>query len=193
MHDYVEGLIRFSFPDNFAVIRYDEKKIKNNKGSGFFYCRQNFYEFAGGTKAVDFIALDTSEDGALWLIEVKDCIGSSENTVSQYLREDIPQKVRDTFAGLIAGALTSDLEKERDFMNEALNKRPIRVVAHIELPDLTKDSKIAKSPKALLKDYSDMAIKNISKAVGRENVFLDNTSISHKEVPWKTSRRNSRT
>lgn len=191
MHDYVEGSIRFSFPDNFAVIRYDEKKIKNNKGSGFFYCRQNFYEFAGGTKAVDFIALDTSEDGALWLIEVKDCIGSSENTVSQYLREDIPQKVRDTFAGLIAGALTSDLEKERDFMNEALNKRPIRVVAHIELPDLTKDSKIAKSPKALLKDYSDMAIKNISKAVGRENVFLDNTSISHEEIPWKTCLRNS--
>ena len=191
MHDYVEGSIRFSFPDNFAVIRYDEKKIKNNKGSGFFYCRQNFYEFAGGTKAVDFIALDTSEDGALWLIEVKDCIGSSQNAVSQYLREDIPQKVRDTFAGLIAGALTSDLEKERDFMNEALNKRPIRVVAHIELPDLTKDSKIAKSPKALLKDCSDMAIKNISKAVGRENVFLDNTSISHEEIPWKTCLRNS--
>ena len=193
MHDYVEGLIRFSFPDNFAVIRYDEKKIKNNKGSGFFYCRQNFYEFAGGTKAVDFIALDTSEDGSLWLIEVKDCIGSSQNAVSEYLQKDIPVKVRDTFAGLLAGALTSDLKKERIYMNEALKKRPVRVVAHIELPDLRKESKIAKSPKSLLKDYTDMAIKNISKAVGRENVFLDNTSISHKEVPWKTSRRNSRT
>lgn len=193
MHDYVEGLICFSFPDNFDVIKYDAKKSKSNKESGFFYCRQDFNEFACGTCAVDFIALDTSEDGALWLIEVKDCTNSSQNVVSQYLREDIPKKVRDTFAGLLAGALTSDLEKERDFMNEALNKRPIRVVAHIELPDLTKDSKIAKSPKALLKDYSDMAIKNISKAVGCENVFLDNTSISHKEVPWKTSRRNSRT
>ena len=191
MHDYVEGLIRFSFPDNFAVIRYDEKKFKNNKGSGFFYCRQNFYEFAGGTKAVDFIALDTSEDGALWLIEVKDCTNSSQNVVSQYLREDIPKKVRDTFAGLLAGALTSDLKKERIYMNEALKKRPVRVVAHIELPDLRKESKIAKSPKSLLKDYTDMAIKNISKAVGRENVFLDNTSISHEEIPWKTCLRNS--
>lgn len=191
MHDYVEGSIRFSFPDNFAVIRYDEKKIKNNKGSGFFYCRQDFNEFACGTCAVDFIALDTSEDGALWLIEVKDCIGSSENTVSQYLREDIPKKVRDTFAGLLAGALTSDLKKERIYMNEALKKRPVRVVAHIELPDLRKESKIAKSPKSLLKDYTDMAIKNISKAVGRENVFLDNTSISHEEIPWKTCLRNS--
>lgn len=191
MHDYVEGSIRFSFPDNFAVIRYDEKKFKNNKGSGFFYCRQNFYEFAGGTKAVDFIALDTSEDGALWLIEVKDCTNSSQNVVSQYLREDIPKKVRDTFAGLLAGALTSDLKKERIYMNEALKKRPVRVVAHIELPDLRKESKIAKSPKSLLKDYTDMAIKNISKAVGRENVFLDNTSISHEEIPWKTCLRNS--
>ena len=191
MHDYVEGLIRFSFPDNFAVIRYDEKKIKNNKGSGFFYCRQNFYEFAGGTKAVDFIALDTSEDGSLWLIEVKDCIGSSQNAVSEYLQKDIPVKVRDTFAGLLAGALTSDLKKERIYMNEALKKRPVRVVAHIELPDLRKESKIAKSPKSLLKDYTDMAIKNISKAVGRENVFLDNTSISHEEIPWKTCLRNS--
>ena len=191
MHDYVEGSIRFSFPDNFAVIRYDEKKIKNNKGSGFFYCRQNFYEFAGGTKAVDFIALDTSEDGSLWLIEVKDCIGSSQNAVSEYLQKDIPVKVRDTFAGLLAGALTSDLKKERIYMNEALKKRPVRVVAHIELPDLRKESKIAKSPKSLLKDYTDMAIKNISKAVGRENVFLDNTSISHEEIPWKTCLRNS--
>jgi|GEM_PF-5011354 len=189
MHDYIEGLICFSFPDSFDVIKYDANKSEGNKEVGFYF-RQNFKEFACGTKAVDFIALDTSKDGALWLIEVKDCIGSGENTVSEYLQKNIPVKVRDTFAGLLAGALTSTSETERAYMNEALRKRPVRVVAHIELPDLTKVSKIAKGPKSLLKDYTDMAIKYISKSVGRENVFLDNTSISHKEVPWKTHLRN---
>lgn len=185
MNKYTEGNINFSFPDGLKVMKYDADKNSGDKEDGF-YRRQSFYEFAGGTKAVDFIVLDPGKDGALWLVEVKDCIGASKETVSEYIKVNIPIKIRDTFAGLFAGALTSNSEAERSYFNEALKKRPVRVVAHIELPDLTKVSKIAKNTRSLLADYNDMAVKNISQSVGSQNVIIDNSSIRHKDIPWKT-------
>lgn len=186
MHKYTEGNVSFNFPNDLKVIKYDADRNNGDEENGF-YRRQSFYKFAGGSKAVDYIVLDPSKDGALWLIEVKDCMWSSKETVSEYIKDNIPVKIRDTFAGLLAGALTSTSEAERAYMNEALKKRPVRVVAHIELPDLTRVSKIAKNQKSLLKDYFDMAVKSISPSVGRENVIIDNSSICHKDVPWKTN------
>lgn len=171
-----EGRLNFYFDESLKVIKHDAKNA--------FYNRQHFNEFAGSSKAVDFIAWDPSSDGPLWLIEVKDHTGAAENTILDELIHEIPKKVRDTFAGMIACALTSNNEDEQANMESALNKRPINVVCHIELPDLA-HCKLAPSPKVLMANYRNKAIRYISCAVGNEHVYFSNINIGFSNVPWR--------
>lgn len=192
MQSICEGLIEFIFPDSFTVIKYDADKSKGNK-TDYFYKRQSFYEFAGGTKAVDFIVWDKAGSGPLWLIEVKDCRGASENTIKEYICQNIPQKVRDTFAGIIACALVSSEPSERSDIEDAISKRPIRVVEHIEVRDLSKISRIAKRLPAILSDYKALAVKNLHRAVGKENVLVTSSTIRNDDIPWTVTAHSAKT
>ena len=57
----VEGNLAFSFPAGWDAIKYDDSA----------HYRRHFQSFAGGSKAVDFVAFGGTSD-ELWLIQVKD-------------------------------------------------------------------------------------------------------------------------
>ncbi len=83
-----EGNLTFSFNDNWQVIKYDDSSFHT----------KYFQSFAGGSKAVDFIAFHNQE---LWLIEVKDYrVYARTKTIDLYV--EIAGKVRATLAGLLA-------------------------------------------------------------------------------------------
>jgi hypothetical protein len=85
-----EGNLRFGFPDDWAVVKYDESS---------FYRDQ--IERCEGTKAVDIIAYSR---GDMFIIEVKDFRGyriqNKERLTNSDLAIEIAQKVRDTMAGM---------------------------------------------------------------------------------------------
>lgn len=113
-----EGKLTFSFEVGDAV-QYD---------SWAFYRRQ-FNNACGGTKAVDFICQDK---GTTWLIEVKD-YREDRRTKLIDLAEEVSLKVRDTLAGLVAAQSNANIDQEKAFAQQAVQKR-LRVVLHLEQP-----------------------------------------------------------
>jgi hypothetical protein len=88
----VEDRLELTFPDDWTVIKYDED-------SAFL----NGLRRLQGSKAVDVIAL--APRGPLFLIEIKDFRGHAIENRGRLrgplFRVEIPEKVRDTVAGVI--------------------------------------------------------------------------------------------
>lgn len=89
-----EGSLRFSFPENWPVIKYDETK---------FY-RLNIIPTGSNSKAVDIIAVPNPELNKILMIEVKDFRGyGTENKnriTSGELVVEIIEKALDTLSVL---------------------------------------------------------------------------------------------
>lgn len=137
-----ESRLRFEFPPKWKVIKLDESKLH----------RQKMCNFAGGTKAVDFVALpDTDEP--LWLIEVKDYRKAEdikdilkieeqkerEERLNGFFRREvlkITKKMRDSLATLVIMRTREDLcSSDSAKADYALSiKRRIQFAFHIELP-----------------------------------------------------------
>lgn len=115
-----EGRLTFEFPADDIATQYDDWSFYRNQFNGCF----------GGTKAVDFVYVDTT---ALWLIEVKD-YREHARTKIQDLGEEVAHKVRDTMAGLLAARANANDADEKQIARKAIAKRRIRVVLHLEQP-----------------------------------------------------------
>ena len=83
--DFVEGDLHFHFPAHWGVRKYDQ---------------QRFYQRMGGMglKAVDFLAIDPSEGGRLYLIEVK----NYRTRIREGMVFEAPLKGEDVLAEAIA-------------------------------------------------------------------------------------------
>ena len=115
----IEGQLTFSFTEPNAT-KYDE----------WSFYRNQFNAVCGGTKAVDLLYLEQQN---FWLIEIKD-YRQHTRTKTIDLADEIALKVRDTLAGLVAAQVNANEQIERDFAKEALKKKRIRVVLHLEQP-----------------------------------------------------------
>jgi hypothetical protein len=113
-----EGRLTFSF-DMPAAVQYD----------GWSFYRNRFNSACGGTKAVDFVALDAD---VTWLIEVKD-YRLDRRTKLVDLADEVAIKVRDTLAGLVAAQSNANDPDERSFAKAAVQRR-LKVVLHLEQP-----------------------------------------------------------
>ena len=73
-----------------------------------FY-RNQFNSAFGGTKAIDFISIDSNHT---WLIEVKD-YRYDRRTKPSDLADEVAIKVRDTLAGLVAAQSNANNKNEK--------------------------------------------------------------------------------
>lgn len=115
-----EGRLTFHFPANADVSKYDD----------WSFYRNQFNHCFGGTKAIDFVYVDTS---TLWLIEVKDYRAHTRIKM-QDLGDEIAQKVRDTMAGLLAAQANANDAQEMAWAQKAVSRNRIHVVLHLEQP-----------------------------------------------------------
>lgn len=123
MH-FQEGALTFNFEvgDGSLACQYD---------TWAFY-REQFINMANGSKAVDFIYIDTPEK-TVWLIEVKDYRHhETERILPSKLGEVVALKVRDTLAGLFAASCNANDMQEKSFAKKALKAKAIKVVLHME-------------------------------------------------------------
>lgn len=70
---------------------------------------------------------------SLWLIEVKD-YRQHQRTKTLDFAQEIAQKVCDTLAELAAAQCNANDQKEQTFAQDALSRKKMRVVLHLEQP-----------------------------------------------------------
>ena len=160
----MDGLI-FSFPSDWQVAKYDETA---------FY-RQQFQSFAGGSQAVDIVALAGE---VLWLIEVKD-YRRRKREKSIGLADEVALKVRSTLAGLATARVRANDDSERQFARRAMLASQLRVALHLE--QSKKPSRLfprAAEPKAIR-----LALKKALHPVDAHPILVSQTSPAC-PAPW---------
>ena len=130
MPTFQEGSLTFTFDDDWQVVKYDDDTFH----------KKHFKEFAGGSKAVDFVAFG---NGELWLIEFTDYRRPGSTKPSDLFLE-VACKVRATLAGLVAAKSTSHASGDsqtKSIAQAALGRTyRLRIALHLEQP--TKPSKL---------------------------------------------------
>ena len=113
---------QFTFPEGWQVLKYDDSSFHRNQ----------FQSFAGGSKALDAVAL--APDRTLWLIEVKDYSRSRRSKAGTVFSE-VAAKLRATLAGLAAARVRANDKSEREFAHEAMGAGSLRVALHLDQPE----------------------------------------------------------
>lgn len=113
---------KFSFPAGWQVLKYDDSSFHRNQ----------FQSFAGGSQAVDAVAL--SPAGECWLIEVKDYRKSRRSKPGTVFSE-VAGKVRATLAGMATARIRANDADEQQFCCDALHASALRVALHLDQPD----------------------------------------------------------
>ncbi len=122
-----EGRVSWTFGDGWTATKYDDWSFYRNQFTGL----------AGGSKAVDILALDPDIE-VLWMVEAKDFTTEPRDRSKPELWLEVAQKVRDTLAGIVAAAcVTCD---EQALARSLLGAKKLRVVLHLEQP--SKPSKL---------------------------------------------------
>lgn len=115
-----EGNVVWRFDDGWLASHYDD----------WAYYRNQLVVIEP-TKGADIVALD-AERSTLWIIEAKDYRRGRRDKSKPHLWESVPQKVRDTLAGLRGAAVHANDWEERELSEESLKATSIRVVLHME-------------------------------------------------------------
>jgi hypothetical protein len=117
--------LRFIFQEGWRLMKYDDSSFHRNQ----------FQSFAGGSKAVDFVAV--SPDGRdVWLIEVKD-YRQQQRAKSVSVFDEVAAKVRATLAGLATARVRANDAEECKFADLTMRGSRIRVALHLEQPKKT--------------------------------------------------------
>ncbi|MCK5896607.1 MAG: hypothetical protein KAG20_07365 [Cocleimonas sp.] len=161
-----EGNLQFEFPDNLLVTKYDDWSFYRNQFNNAF----------GGTKAVDIIVV---EKQITWLIEVKD-YSLHPRTKPSDLSNEIALKIRDTLAGLVAAKINANDEIERSFAHQALNKKNIHLVLHLEQPKKTSRLR----PKAIKPIQIQKKLKQLLRCIDAHPLVVDKNTL-HDAMNWR--------
>ncbi len=148
MPTIIEGSLTFAFPPNWQASKFD----------GWSFYRNQFQQACGGSKAIDFLAIDPGV--CLWNIEVKD-YRQHPRTKTIKIDDEIAVKVRDTLAVLVAAKANANDSDEKAFAGAALLCPRLRVVLHLEQP--AKHSKL--HPRAINPANVLQKLKQLIKAI----------------------------
>ncbi|WP_144430582.1 hypothetical protein [Jannaschia donghaensis] len=118
-----------------------------NKLDDWNFHKKNFQSVAGGSRAVDFIAV---KGHTCWLIECKDYRLDASPMIEE-IALTFAKKFRDSLALLQAAKLNSKDDDEKIYSAAALKCSEFRFVAHIEPYDPKKNPKLQKPNLANLK------------------------------------------
>lgn len=168
MPTVTEGAFTYSFPNTWKANKYDETSFYKN----------HFQNFAGGTKAVDVLAIGDGTE--LWLIEQKDYRQGATIKCAE-LFDHVALKVLHTLACLVSTRSTG-AHGTACLMTaqNALAKPQIRCALHVEQP---------KSPSKLFPQVIDpktavQKFKQQMKAVDHHALVGDQSFLNSK-VPWQ--------
>lgn len=163
----VDGM-ELLFPDNWLVMKYDDSAFH----------RRQFQSFAGGSKAVDVIALCGDD---LWLIEVKD-YRQARREKSMSIEDEMAGKVRSTLAGLATARIRANDQEEREFAKRAMQTANIRIALHLEQ---------ARHPNRLFPQVVDplstqIALRKALRAVDSHPLLVSRQSAGH-SAAWSVA------
>lgn len=208
MTTITEKRLTFAFPEDYYVTKYDEwehykifqnscnlrnKIDTNEKGKNGI---NQSVDDDNGSSGVDIIALHES---TLWLIEIKDYYRLGLEPNAQSIDEklsDLPyliaRKIRDSLAGLVSAKFKAEKQEEKDFSRFALDCNEIKIVLHIEMPNIRSKLYPSSSDLAnLLKDKFKLSefTKNFANCYA-EPIFTNINHINNpqlRNVPWSVS------
>ena len=165
MTEIEEGDLKFTFPANCEVGKYDE----------WSFYRSQFNSIAGGSKAVDILCVS---DEAAWLIEIKDYREHGREKPTG-IDDELSRKVRDTLAGLAAASANANDGDEQALARRALRAGRWRVALHLEQPRVSTPLR----PKPF--DVANLMLKLRKKvrAVDADALILDREA-NRPDVPW---------
>ena len=158
-----EGSLKFEFPEHCITSKYDDWS---------HYRKQFENKCSTGNKAIDFIAIEANQ--TLWLCEIKDFRIGQRNLEKLPLEQEIALKVKDTLAGIVSAKFKANNPIEKNFAEESLKCKNIRIVLHIEQPDGIRQI-------YNLSDLKDK-LKRLLKAIDPHVVI--STCLNQKYVPW---------
>lgn len=121
MSSITEDCLRFDFPDDWQVTKYDEWAFYRNQ----FGKRPEM-------KAVDILAIDPKK--TLWLIEIKD-YRLHNRTKPIDLPDEIALKVLHTLAALLPAKVNANVQEEKQFAKKAVQAKKLFVILHLEQPN----------------------------------------------------------
>jgi len=165
MNVIIEGNLKFSFPHDWSVSKYDE----------WSFYRNQFQKVCTGVKAIDILALGAARSA--WFIEVKDYRVHPRTKVID-LAEEVAEKVRDTLAALLPASVNANDTNEKRFAHTTLSSRSLRVVLHLEQP--RKHSKLF--PRAIDPAKILQRLKQLLKAVDAHPKVLESGRMGN--VAW---------
>ena len=167
-----EGSLTFSFNNDWQVIKYDDSSFHT----------KHFQRFAGGSKAVDFIAFHGQE---LWLIEVKD-YRAHPRTKTIDLYEEIASKVRATLAGLLAVNAVNHPsgDSETKSIIKSVFQKPyhLRVAFHLERSIPNRLSKLHKPDPKTDRDKLRQQLRPVD-----PHALVGNTAFFNDEGRWSVA------
>lgn len=140
--------------------------------------RHQFQSFAGGSKAMDLVAL--TDDNTLWLIEVKDYRRHQRAKPSSVFAE-VAAKVRATLAGLATARLRANDPAEQDLASLAMGCQKIRVALQLGQP--TKPSRLF--PQVVDPADARLQLRRAVKAVD-PHPLCSAGAIDNHRLPWTT-------
>lgn len=167
MPTVTEGAFTYSFPNAWKANKYDETPFYKN----------HFQNFAGGTKAVDVLAIGNGAE--LWLIEQKDYRQGAIIKCAE-LFDHVALKVLHTLACLVSTRSTGAPGTACVMTAaNALAKPQIRCALHVEQPQ--HHSKLF--PQVIDPKTAAQKFKQQMKAVDRHPLVGDKSFLNSK-APW---------
>lgn len=166
----VEGNLTFDFPSDWLIEKVD---------SWDFY-RKKFIKISNATKSVDIVAI--SEQGCIWLIEVKD-YRDYKRTKDVSIPNEFCLKIKNTLAMLVSANFKAGVD-EKIFANTIFVKgHSIYAVLHLEQKSGNKLFAKPYKPVDLLQ-----AVKRRLKPIFNNTLIVDiATSRNDKNVQWNVN------
>jgi hypothetical protein len=164
----IDGL-RLDMPDGWWVWKYDDSAFHRNQ----------FQNFAGGSKAVDAVAL--AADDTLWLIEIKDYRRHRRRKPSSVFAE-VAAKVRATLAGLATARTRANDQDEQNWAAQAMRCRRIRVALQLAQP--VKPSRLF--PQVVDPVDAKMQLRRAVRAIDPHALCATGAIDDHR-LPWRSA------
>ncbi len=170
-----ENKLCFEFPEDWKVTKYDNWD---------FYRKQFNDKLCKRLKATDILAIDPQN--TVWFIEIKDLRrekdkAEHERTNPETLPDTIVLKVLHTLAALLPARLGSSKDIERNFAENVLQAKQLRVVLHLEYPkDI--DESLAIS---VLANIQQELRRKFKRAIDPHPLVVEMTNMQ--DLPWTVS------
>lgn len=160
---------RLTVPAGWWVWKYDDSSFHRNQ----------FQSFAGGSNAVDAVVL--SDQGELWLVEVKD-YRRHRRTKPESVFAETASKVRSTLAGLAAARTSANDASELALARQAMACGRIRVA--LQLVQAANPSRLF--PRLVDPADADLQLRRSARPVDPHPICAAD-GIDDPRLPWRTA------